>query len=416
MTGSVAPGGDLGSFFCDQDTPDGHKSAKSIRWILDNLCNGNNVRPCPYTCARYLSIKYPEVAAFIAEWTFRPENAMDYSNTGHFVYDCCPTTTASDFFVWRYKGMLKRFPELRGIYFDFGTVSGCSNEDHGCRERTPLLAQREFYRRMCVAQLEAGITNPAVVVHNTDCVQIPALTFTTHLLNGEQVRQASTSTLHGNKDILDSYGLEMFACELSTLPWGVANSVYLPFDKLSEKNGGDPNESDALYKFRMGKAAFAAILPHDTVPCLWRNHFGLFDKLIRVYDRFGVDKAKFTGYWRESARVTAGNDVIVSTYARDGKILAVIGHVGKPHVDQDIEIVFDLAKLGVTGTLKSATDTMTAPDPEYAWLFEMEKKVGLPKSRVPLELGEFGTEVLSFDGKALKYRLPFHSFGIVELH
>ena len=61
-----------------------------------------------------------------------------------------------------------------------------------------------------------------IVLHSTDCVQLPAMTFATHLLNGEHIRQASSSILHNKKAILDTYGIEMFASELSTLPWGIA--------------------------------------------------------------------------------------------------------------------------------------------------------------------------------------------------
>ena len=291
------------------------------------------------------------------------------------------------------------------------------HEVHGCNARTPLLAQREFYRRIALAQLEAGIKDPVLVVHNTDKVELPAYTFATHLLNGEQVRQASSTLLHNKKDILDSYGIDIFASELGTLPWGITNSVYMPIDRLSEKNGGD--EEDAPYKFRMDKAIFAATLIHNTIPCLWRNHLGMFDKLIRIYDRFGVDKADFIGYWREPAKVDGAKDIYVSCFVSKDrkKLLAVIGHVGKEHVNQDFTITFDLNKLGLKARLKNAVDTMPAPDPEYQELFDLQKKYKVPPVRGPIlmENANFGSKVNGFDGRALKMHLDFHCFAIVEM-
>lgn len=404
-------GGDLGSFFGDQDTDDGRKTEAAISRALATTCEGRDVRPVFYTGSRFLSVRYPEVAAYIPEWTFKPEVAMDYTHTGHFVYDCCPSTKASDFFMWRFRDVLRRHPGLKGIYLDFGVVHPCSNRDHGCRMGTPIRGMREFYRRLAVVQLEAGIKEPLTVIHNTDCVQVPAVSFTTHLINGEHIRQASSPLLHGKKDILDSYGLEMFASELSTLPFGISNSAYMPYDVLSKANGGD--EDVEAYQFRMTCASLAGTLVHGTIHCAWRNHFGIFDKLVRAYDRFGVDKAEFVGYWRNPATVAGASDVYVSCYVRDGKALAVVSHLGKPHVDQTPEITFDWAKLGVVPPSR-AVDVMTAPDPEYAALFERRAKYRIPVSRVTLKLGDFGTKVESFDGKTLKLRLPYHTFSLVE--
>ena len=409
-------GSDLGCFFGDIPTEAGRIRDENIKFALDKYEKGRNTRPTAYTCARHLSVKYPEVAAYIPSWTFKPEVAMDYTHTGHFVYDCCPTTTANDFFMWKYRQQLKRYPELKGIYLDFGVTHACSNEDHGCREKTTILGQREFYRRLCVVQVEAGVENPVVVIHNTDFVQGPAVSFVSHFLNGEHIRQASSPILHQKKDILDTYGIEMFASELSTLPWGVSNSAYFPVDRLTEANGGD--EPADLYKFRMNKATMGSCLVHNTMHALWRCHFGLFDKIVRFYDAFGVAKtAKFVGYWKKPAAVKGADDVYVSFWTDGSKLLAVIAHIGKAHEDRDVEITLDPKVLGLKGALFEAKDLMPADDPEYAELYELRKKAKLtnPLGRVPLDLGEFGTRIDGFDGKTLKYHLPYHTFGLVEL-
>ena len=216
------------------------------------------------------------------------------------------------------------------------------------------------------------------------------------------------------KDILDTYGIEMFASELSTLPWGVENSYYMPYDTLLKKNGGD--EPTDAYEFRMGMASIGAGLVHDTVQSLHRNHYGLFDKVMRILDGFGAGgRAKFVGYWREPAKVLRGDGVYVSCHTAGDKVLLVIAHIAKPHVDQDVEIELDLGKLGVKAPLARAIDLLPADDPEYGWLLSRAGDKSRHVSMAVLGLGSFGSRVDSFDGKVLRYHLPFHTFGLVEL-
>jgi len=101
-------------------------------------------------------------------------------------------------------------------------------------------------------------------------------------------------------------------------------------------------------------------------------------------------------------------------YKRNGKALAVISHIGKGHEQQNLEIAFDAAKLGLKPFAK-ATDRMTAPDPDYDWLFEQRKKCRVPSGRAPLKLGDFGSKVESVRGGVLNMTLDYHSFAIVEL-
>ncbi len=407
--------GDLGSFFADTNDRDGNSCAESYRIAFERQTNGHHVRPVPYLCGRYLSAKYPEMRAFKAEWSFRPELAQDYDNTGHFIYDCCPASPASAFFAHKVRTLLTRFPEMKGLYFDFGNAPECSNGEHGCHGGQPLLAQREFYRRMCLVQMECGIESPVIVLHNTDCDLLPTYTFASHLFNGEHIRQDSSPLLHNKKTILDTYGIEMFASELSSLPFGITNSVYFPVDTLRPENGGDEETDD--YQFRLGKAEHAATLIHNTVMSPMRNHYGMFDKIMRAFANFGVGQPDehFVGYWKNAVRVEGAKDIYVSCHVRGDKVLAVVGHVGKSHDDQTFDVVFDWNALGVANPPFEAKDCMTAPDPEYQELQERQAKFGVPPERAPLRLGDFGSQIHSFQGNTLHLSLEHHSFAIIEL-
>jgi hypothetical protein len=416
----VAPagvkGGDLGSYFADTNDHDAELRANVYDIVLKDQCRGHNVRPFPYLCGHYLSQKYPEMMAYRPEWSFRPELAMDYNGTSHFIYDRCPASSGSAFYAYKAKKLLERYPEMQGLYFDFGNIVACSNSEHGCHGRIPLLAQREFYRRMCIIQLQVGIKSPINVIHNTDCNLLPTYTFTSHLLNGEQVRQASSTLLHNKKDILDTYGIEMFATELSSLPFGLTNAVYLPADVLLPENGGGKEEPE-LYVFRMTQAGLAGTLPHNTMLAQDRVHYGLLDKVFRIYEAFGVPQAKFHGYWTKPAAVTDAHGIYVSCYTAEdrSRVLAVISHLAKDHDDQEFSVTFDWPKLGVSAPLPHATERLTASDPEYQELYHLRSENHIDARRAPLDLGEFGCEILGWDGNTLRLRLKHHCFAIVEL-
>ncbi len=269
-------------------------------------------------------------------------------------------------------------------------------------------------------QLDAGIKDPVLVLHNTDSVQLPAFTFATHLFNGEQIRQGSSTMMHNGRDILDNYDTTMFASELSSLPFGITNSVYQSNDVLTVENGGDPNEDPELYKFRITKAMVAGTIVHGTLPALSRCHFGIFDRIVRVYDAFGVPGSEFIGYWRKPAEVTAGKNIYVSVYRREGKCLAVISHIGREHARQECTVKFDLRALGMK-SIGKAVEYMGDEDPEYADLFKLmevtrlEGGVQHQRIRTPIKWGDPGVRLVECSRDTARLELDFHSFGLLEL-
>ena len=372
-------------------------------------------RGVQYICGHYLTEEYPEAAAFADEWKMLPEHTLDYEHDGRrfVMYDACPASHANAYIQLKLREILKKIP-FDGFYYDFGTIGFCSNKNHGCNDRYPILAQREFYRRTALVIYQSGIKEPLIVLHNTDSVQVPAMTFVSHLFNGEHIRQHSSNLMHDGKDILDTYGLPMFASELSSLPFGITNSVYQANDVLLPQFGGG-KEDPELYKFRITQAFLAGCLPHNTIVAQNRCHYGIIEKVVRAYEKFGVPKARFIGYWDEPAKVAGADDIYVSVYRHPSakKALAVISHIGKEHQCRDVSIAFDQSKLGfVPGR---AVDVMQAEDPDYMELYEIQKKNNVPRVRAPLALGDFGSQVESIHDGTLKIKLRWHTFAIVEL-
>ncbi len=378
-------------------------------------CRKYNKMPIVYMDARHLTDEYPEVAAFVDEWRFLPQRNLDYIRNGRkcILYDCCPRTGANAFFHQRLRRLVERF-KPDGIYYDFGLIGICSNKFHGCDERWPILAYREFLRRTILVQYQAGNPMPIVALHNTDCVQVPAFTFASLLINGEHIRQHSSTIMHNGKDIQDTYNIEMFACELSSLPFGAINSVYQANDILLPQFGGG-KEDPELYKFRITQAFLAGVLPHNTMLGQARCHFGIIEKVFRIYENFGVPSADFVGYWRKPAAVSGAKDIYVSIYRKkDGKgALAVISHIGKAHDTQTFDVTFDAKILGFTPT--KATDMLTRDDPAYQELFQIRTQRRVPNDRAPLKLGDFGSKLNSVSSGKINMTLKFHTFALVEL-
>lgn len=366
----------------------------------------------PYTAAMMIPEEYPEAASRIAEWQLVPASHLNYTRDGktRTWYWTCAAADAGNFFAWKFDQLLDRIP-LRGIYLDFGAASRCSNALHGCRDRFPLLAQRRLYQRLAASFVRHGVTDYAIVVHNSECVQWPTFTHVTHFFNGEGLRQMSSTTFHGGKDLQDTYTRLDFAMEHSSLPFGITSSVYVPTDPLLKQFGGGVEDPE-LYRFRMTKAALAGTLVHHTIPSPARMHYGWYDKIVRIYEAFDVPAAEFLPYWRNQAqvKVTRGKDIYVSLYRAPDRpeVLAVVAHLSKEHLDQDVEVVLDPAALGLAAWT-GVEELITAPDPEYERLYAEKNRI-----RMPIKLGDFGIQNVRFDGTALSLRLSFHSVAIVK--
>lgn len=397
------------------DIPLDEQNPAGRQWLDGqfNRCEASRAILAPYTASMMIPEEYPEAASRIAEWQIVPAAHLNYTRdeVTRDWYWTCPASGAGDFFAWKFDQLLDTIP-LRGIYLDFGPAYRCSNALHGCSGRYPLLAQRRLYQRMATSFIKHGVENYAIVVHASECVQWPTFTHVTHFFNGEGLRQMSSTTFHDGKDLQDTYTLLDFASEHSSLPWGVTASVYVPTDPLLKQFGGG-DEPQELYRFRMTKAALAGTLVHNTIVSPSRMHYGWFDKLVRIYDEFGVPEAEFIPYWRNEkmVRVVQGKDIYVSLY-RSGtrpEVLAVVSHISPDHRDQTVEIEFDAAALGLS-EWTGAQELLTAPDPDYERLYTETNR-----GRMPIELGDFGIRDVQFHSPRLTMELDFHSVAIVKL-
>jgi hypothetical protein len=362
--------------------------------------------------AMFFPEEYEEVKNNILEWQKTPAGHLHYKRNGKKMnwYWTCSRSNARKFFVYKFAELLKRQP-LGGVYFDFGVASYCNNPLHDCKGGYPLMAQRKLYQGIARAFVNAGIKDYVIVLHNSESVQFPTVTHATHFFNGEGLRQLSSSTFHDGKDLQETYTLLDFATEHSSLPFGITSSVYVPVDPLIERFGGG-KEDQEVYRFRMTKAALAGTLIHNTICSPSRMHYGFYNKLIRFYDEFGVCKAEFLPYWRNQkyVKVIKGKDIYVSLYSKkNGEVLAVISHVSKEHLNQDVEIELYPKAFGVK-SFNKAQELFTSPDPEYNHIYTEKNRL-----RNPVKLGDFGVKFNGLENNRIKLHLDFHSVALVKL-
>lgn len=418
----------LGAGFYDLP-PDGPTPSIEMKKLLEGIKKGSdcNTTSIPYQAAILIPEEYAVVKDNIQEWQTVPECHQSYKSGGkdYKWYSTCPASEAANYYVYRFKELVKS-AKLKGIYFDFGPAYTCCNRYHGCSGGYHILAKREFYKRIAGALADANNGEYALVVHNSESVQIPAFTFATHFLNGEGLRQMSSGVFHDGKDLLDNYTITDFASEHSSLPWGITSSIYCPADPLLPQFGGDKEGGagtpQELYKFRMTKAVMAGSLIHNTIPSASRLHYGWFDKVVRFYDDFKVSQAEFMPYWRNSEYVSVlnGKDIYVSFYRHPDKkaILAVISHVSKEHLDQNVSVKFNPGRLGFKKFI-SAAELLTGPDPEYQRLYDSvpDTTAYSPCSRwrIPVKTGDFGVEFKGLENDIVKLNLKHHSVAIVKI-
>ena len=197
---------------------------------------------------------------------------------------------------------------------------------------------------------------------------------------------------------------------------GINNAVYQSNDNLMKQFGGG-KEDEELYKLRITRAFLSGTLLHNTIISLNRCHHGIFDKIVRIYDKFNVPAAEFIGYWSKKApKVVQGKEVYASVYKHptENKLLAVISHIGNQRLDQEVVVRFAPEVLGMKN-FKIARELLEADDPEYAELYKLRKANDLPIVRIQLKWQNPGIKLVEFKNNTVKLKLPAHSFAIVEL-
>ena len=299
------------------------------------------VERLPYMSLRAPSVLDPEVRANEALWRIHP--ALDTPAVGDGPYRqgfarpffSHRAPGFSDYLVSRLDGLLAELP-VRGYYFDQGPPIASGNPGHLTPDErirppsaTDILAMREFLKRLATA-IHARGREPLIYVHNSFSTVIPAYTFVTALVQGEEFNHRLKGLNYQN-----SVNYETLQATYLTAPAGIP-IIWL------EEVWSDYLSSQRPARFRKDSAGWLQSREYEL---LWRNFMSvalLHDAPVwtlapqpvrsRLYgqlDDFGVSRSSFEGYWMLDPgwRTRA---ILVSLYERpDGRRLAVVVNRGQ---------------------------------------------------------------------------------------
>jgi hypothetical protein len=286
----------------------------------------------PYFSTHCLSALDPVLQRYRAEWEIQPPlvatgglGGMDAE-----IDKPCVSQRAKPYANYLLSRFAEEMPRIgaQGLYFDQGSVLDSRNPASGAwvdsngktQGSLDILAIREFHKRLRVLFHEQGLPG-YVFVHNSNSEIVPAYTFVTATVDGEQLRQH----LEGTDDTIGKMPLDVVRAQLAPAQYGML-ALWLPQSfTIHAKDAaweGSPGQRRAFRNF------MTLALLHD-IP-VSPTGFPLDDwkALLEELDEFGVEKARFVGYWAPAPAVrTATPDAFVSYYERDGDLLLVVGNL-----------------------------------------------------------------------------------------
>ncbi len=295
----------------------------------------------PYMSLRAPSVLDSEVVANEALWRVQPPITTPAVGDGPYRQGFGRPLFShrapgfSDYLVSRLDLLLADLP-VRGFYFDQGPPIASANPRHltgDARIRPPaatdILAMREFFKRLATA-IHARGREPLIYVHNSFSTVIPAYTFVTALVQGEEYNHRLKGLNYQS-----SVDYETIQATYSPGQYGIP-IIWL------EEVWSDYLASQRPAAYRENSAAWLQSRQYEA---LWRNFMSvalLHDapvwtlapqtsraRLYKQLDDFGVVRSRFRGYWQlDDAWNT--RSILVSVYERaDGRRLAVIVNRGQ---------------------------------------------------------------------------------------
>ena len=370
------------------------------------------VKILPYLNPYTLTSEYPEANHYRREWEILPaRHAPGYFERPVTAdrkekWTECWMSPASEtyrrFFAYRVGRSIREYG-LRGLYFDFATAYRDSNKYHGAHGGYCILGMRDFYRRLVNEFVKAGNEDYVIVAHNSQAVQIPALSFVTHFYNGEHLRTSSSPTLHEGRDYLDTLPLYYFGIEQSGLPWGIHGNMLCEFDEgdhLLERIGVT-DETVAEYLWNRTPSIVMPILLHGSLPDGYRLSMPYLKPVVALLHQFDVPSATFHPYWRNAELVQVDDDRFkVSAWSRpeSPRLLLVVGNLAKEDGEATITVNLNSLYDWNQFTLPGMKRVRKRGD-----LMQMVERVGARDARI-----------LGISGKKIKLWVRGHAMALVE--
>jgi hypothetical protein len=313
--------------------------AKDKERFLKTVSTSPGIQNVVYATCNGCGSKVPEYVYYQQEWNNpNSRDTWTYLTSGEYHDGACPVSESwRDFFLYACKQARDEYG-IDGLYYDYGTVMGCSNGAHGCgydkggaRQRTfPIFADRELRKNIYRLFAEGG-RDPYFVLHNYSQPVAPIASFCQILLDGEPYQQ-KTGVI-GSK-VTDDYSQLIPMPRLRAMfgkQWGMTPFLLVKFTREDEARPKPTRTTLAM-----------------TLPCgiqVWGFycHIPSLNSAYGAQDRFKAGEAAFVPYWQQDGAVRANTELLAGYWKKPGAVLVAISNLST--VDFDGEITLDPAKL-----------------------------------------------------------------------
>lgn len=245
-----------------------------------------------------------------------------------------------DYMVWIINEYIQR-GIIDGIYID-DTSCSSTRAMYATAYEMPdgqpqpgfnTLGFRRFLQRVWVLFTKAG-KQPNIVPHMTYCFEVPALSFASAVVNGED-RDIYEGAQH---TFMDVWGRDELRVMGSSPKWGFIN-FWKP--TVVTKPSLNPTNAQRTWLHRQSRAMHALVVPHD----LWYTWLYPTSRTIEgPLIQFGLADARFIPYWDLAGHATVtGSNILCSIYAKPGKALVMVSNPLKQ--DQEVTVTVDPQKL-----------------------------------------------------------------------
>ncbi len=301
--------------------------ARNAEFVQD--WRGLGIERLPYVSLRAVSPLDPDAQLNLPEWQAEPkqwtglEVDAPYTTAFRRPLASLRATGFVDHQLERLSDIADRL-DVSGFYFDQAEPIGSVNPAQvaagpagAMNPATDVLAMRDFFKRLATMLASRGRT-PLIYVHNSTAPVIPAYTFVTAMVQGEELNTVATiRDFDYQASVPLSYVWPLYSPQSSGVP-----TVWLE-ELWSEVFAGqrpEPYRTDVRgwlesTEFNRAWRNFMAVaLLHD-IPVWTSAPVARREAVYGEMDRFGTARSEFRGYW-ESGPDWADQPILISAYLR----------------------------------------------------------------------------------------------------
>jgi hypothetical protein len=353
---------DCTDFFSHRPMDGARYSASVESW------RAKGIAPLPYSQPTYIGSLEPEYDLFGKTWEQFPARTFDGSKAGvrYKAFPCCPNSQFSDYIVQRAVTLMDGQPRIGGVYYDLCWASYCENHEHGCGGTDSfgrrVLTSSAWGLRSALMRIYKAAHRRGMVVmnHNHSLFNPVAHNFTDIWYPGEQYE---TSIAHGTDPewfYCEGIPADVYQSELSMGIKGVGICFLPQFARAAEMTPSLRARADFTSEEFTIRTITPLVLHDIPVSASWM-HPAPVAALWELGSRTGIDEARFTGYWANTAVAAADPSLRVSyyTWAKPGpyRALIVVGNLGRTQVP--VALAIDRAALGLGGAPLQIEDALS---------------------------------------------------------